>query len=477
MEKVANNMVNQNKLFQENTRMNLRILFTTPPMERIIEPIYDRPKFVRPALAHLAGFLREYGNFKIKCIDAKFEQKNTEKLISEISAFKPDIVAISAYTYEMEDVSILVKKIRETSPYILIVLGGSHITAISKQTMEEIPEIDVGVIGEGENVIVEICKTLSDKASFTNISGIVFRNKEKEIVINKKDGNVDLDSATLPAWDLLPRAEEYFVQTQRGCPFNCNFCLNPGGNIIRMRSADSVIKEISFLIKNFKPERISFGDESFAANKKFVHELLDKMIALSVGDKVSWDIQTHVKFIDDRLLSKMKRAKVKKVDVGVESGDKEILEKMGKMITKEDVVKVFTLFKKYKIKSGAFFIIGHPNETKKTIWETIKFAAEINPTEPIFAIAVPFPGTKIAEYALRGEMGYKNLSLKWSTYRKQINSAVELGGISKKKLKLYLVVGNIYVFIYNLRFFDLIKFAFNYRKSVLSFLKNINSSY
>ena len=457
--------------------MSLRILFTTPPIGEIVEPIYDKPKFTRASIAYLAGFLRESGDFEIKCTDAKFEQKNTEKLIDEISFFKPNIIAISAYTYEIEDVIILAKKIKEIFPYILIVLGGSHVTAIPRQTMEEISEIDIGVIGEGENPIVEICKNFSNKENFVNISSIAFRNKENQIIINKKNENINMRSVASPAWDLFPRAEEYFIQTSKGCPFNCNFCLNPSGNIIRTRSVDSVIKEISFLIENFKPKRISFGDEVFAANKKFTHELLDKMIALNIGDKVSWNIQTHVKFIDDRLLSKMKKAKVKKVDVGVESGDKEILEKMGKMITKEDVVKVFTLLKKYKIKSGAFFIIGHPNETKKTIWETIKFAAEINPTEPIFAIAVPFPGTKIAEYALRGEMGYKNLSLKWSTYRKQINSAVELVGISKNKLKLYLVVGNIYVFIYNLRFFDLIKFAFNYRKSVLSFLKNINSSY
>ena len=453
--------------------MPLKLLLMTPSLEKIIEPLYDQPKFVRPSLAHISGYVRKNSDCQIRCVDAKFEQKNAEKLIAEIRNFNPAVVGISAYTYEMEETNLLVKKIKEFFPELLLILGGSHVSALPQETLKDIPEIDIGIIGEGEKTMLEICKSFSEKKDISKIPGIVFRNAQGNIVMNERAGFEDLKNFPMPAWDLLPKAEEYFVQTARGCPFKCNFCLNPNGNIIRTRLVEDIIEEISFLIEEFKPKRISFGDEAFGANKEMTHRLLDRMIALDIGGKTNWDVQTHVKFIDDELVLKMKRAKVKKVAMGVESGNDQILKKMGKMIDKKEALAAFAKLKKHKVKSAAFFIFGHPDESKKTIWETIRFAAKINPTEPIFAIMVPFPGTKIVEYARKKEKGYLSPSKNWSTYRKQINDALEVSGISKRRLKLYLLFANVYIFAYNLRFLDLIKFSFHYRKSALSFLKNI----
>lgn len=160
------------------------------------------------------------------------------------------------------------------------------------------------------------------------------------------------------------------------------------------------------------------------------------------------------------------------IGMGVESGSEEILKRMGKGTNKDLIIRAFRKTQKYKIKTEAFFILGHPNETKKTIWETIKFAAVLNPTEPVFAIIVPFPGTQIARYAERKEMGYVGLSYNWEDYRKQINNSILLKDISPAKLKYYLVLGSVYVYLANYRFFGLVKFVFKYFDSAVSFLKS-----
>jgi anaerobic magnesium-protoporphyrin IX monomethyl ester cyclase len=454
--------------------MKTKLLLISPYLEKIVEPIYDVPDFIRPSLAYLAGYIRENGEYDIMCVDAKFSKKSLDDLIFLIRNFYPDIVGISAYTYEIKEVKILSERIKKEFPHIMIILGGSHITALPRKTLEEIPEIDIGVIGEGEETLLMICDFFSKKKDFSNIPGIVYRGKNKIITRRKKE-NIDLSRTPLPAWDLFPPANEYYIQTSRGCPFNCDFCFNPNGRIIRNREIKDVIKEIVFLIDNFKPKRISFGDEIFGVEKKRVHSLLDKMISLNISGKVSWDFQTHVSTIDDEILYKMKEAGVSKIELGVESGNEEILKKMGKNIDKKKIIWVFSKLNEYKIKSGAFFILGHPYETKKTIWDTIKFAAILNPDEPIFSIIVPFPGTKIFEYATKKEKGYLNLSEDWSTYRKQINSSIELANIPNRKLKQYLVIANVYFFVYNLRFLDFVKFIFRYRYSVVSFFKNIKN--
>jgi radical SAM superfamily enzyme YgiQ (UPF0313 family) len=284
-----------------------------------------------------------------------------------------------------------------------------------------------------------------------------------------------LNDIPMPAWDILPSAKEYFIQTSRGCPYNCNFCFNPNGNKIRTRTVENIINEINFIIDHFHPERISFGDEAFAANKKFAHELLDVMIAQNIGSKVKWDIQTHVAFIDDELLFKMKKANIQKIELGVESGNESILKNMGKGINKLMIINAFKLTRKHKIKTGAFIIFGHPSETKKTIWETIRFVSKLNPSEPIFAIMVPFPGTKIAEMAKNKSMGYSSISLNWDFYRKQINNSIEFSNFPIRQLKMFLLTGHFYVFLANFRIYGLLKFIYRNRSSAWAFVSRLFS--
>ena len=281
----------------------LRVLLTTPPSGKIIEPLYDKPKFVRPALAVLAGYLRKYSDFEVKCIDAKFEQKNIDKLVEEIINFSPDILGISSFTYEIKEAGKLAEAVKQRLPVCTIVAGGNHISAIPAETMQEFPSFDIGAIGEGEETLLRIGSVFLNKDKLKSIPGIVFRDEKNKISLNKKKLNLSFNIPR-PAWELLPPAREYFIQATRGCPFNCNFCFNPGGHKIRKRAVKDIIDEINFIINKFSPAYIVFGDEVFGADSNFAHQLLDKMIAEDVGNKVKWDIQTHVAFINDELLKK-----------------------------------------------------------------------------------------------------------------------------------------------------------------------------
>ena len=453
--------------------MSLKILLTTPHLEKIIEPLYDKPCFVRNSLAGLAAVLLTNPLFEVKCIDAKFEQKSLEDLIKDIYDFRPDIIGISAYTYEIIDAAQLAATIKLRGINSLIVIGGSHVSAIPIETLKEFLHFDIGVVGEAEITLDQLCKSIEQQFGYEQIEGIVYRNQENRIILNSSREKIsDLDVLPMPAWDLLPRASEYFVQTSRGCPFHCNFCFNPNGNIIRQRSVKNVMDEIEWLINNVHPNKIIFGDETFGAGKNISFNLLDQMIEKNVGKRVKWEIQTHVSFITPELLMKMKEANIAKIELGVESGNQEILRNMGKGISKEKIKNAFKLARKFKIRTGAFLIFGHPNETRKSVWESVRFVASLNPWEPIFAIMVPFPGTKIADYVSNNSMGYQKTKNDWSKYRKQINGVIKLKKFSNAKLKYYLIIANLWVFIRNFRFWGLIKFSATNINNAFNFLKN-----
>jgi anaerobic magnesium-protoporphyrin IX monomethyl ester cyclase len=444
--------------------VKVKILFINPPVLAVLEPWFDEPGFVRTSLAFLAGYLREYGDFEIKCIDAKFEKLSFQQVADRAEDWQPDVIALTAFTNEIKPAAYTAGLIKQRIPKVITVIGGVHVTAIPEQTMREFPSFDIGVVGEGEETFLELCNALKGHNSdLSDIPGLVFRDKIGGVLLTKARPRIlNQDSIPIPAWDLLPRAEEYYIHSIRGCPYNCVFCMNPNGKVARKRSVEKTVEEMEWLINDFSPKRISFGDELFSVDMQRTSELMDVMIERKIGEKVKWDVQTHVAYVNDELLAKMKSANIDKLEMGVETGDEASLRKMGKATNLEMILHSFDLAKKHKIKTGSFLLLGQPNETHRSIWRTIRFAIKINPTEPIFGTMVPYPGTEVAKLAANGEAGFKLISTNWDEYNKQFNGSLEFTNISRRALEWYQIIGYVSVFLFNLRIKDFMEFFFTY---------------
>ncbi|MEI6853738.1 MAG: cobalamin-dependent protein, partial [Bacteroidota bacterium] len=199
----------------------LKIFLTTPPIEKVVEPIYDKPGFIRTSLATLLGILRKDDRLKLGYSDAKFEQKNHASLLAEIVNFEPDLLGISAFTYEIIAAGELAGEVKKRFPDCLVLIGGSHVTALPAQTLIEFPSFDVAVVGEAEHSLPEICEAISLHRDWKQIKGIAYRSTSGDIQCTPTREKIqDLDQFPMPAWDLFPAASEYFIQSSRGCPYN-----------------------------------------------------------------------------------------------------------------------------------------------------------------------------------------------------------------------------------------------------------------
>jgi radical SAM superfamily enzyme YgiQ (UPF0313 family) len=155
-----------------------------------------------------------------------------------------------------------------------------------------------------------------------------FRNG-KEIIKTKPRANIiDQDSLPMPAWHLLPKAKMYNIQTERGCPFNYQFCANHNGRVARKRSAEKVIEEFKLLIELAHPEYINIGDEIFTVDMPIANQIMELMIENNIHNQVKWDVQTHVKYINRGLMKQFNRAKIYELHMGVEAGDEISLKKL-----------------------------------------------------------------------------------------------------------------------------------------------------
>ena len=127
------------------------------------------------------------------------------------------------------------------------------------------------------------------------------------------------------------------------------------------------------------------------------------------------------------------------------------------MNVKKRIINARNLFKDAGITTCSFFIFGHPNETIKSIWDTIKFATKLNCEETAIGIMVPYPGTEIYDMALKGANGYVKMSFDWDDYNKQMGNAIELKNISRRQLELLQLSAYFWLYIVNGRWKDLYK--------------------
>lgn len=451
----------------------MKVIIVSPPAKKIVEPYYDRPNFPRTALAFLAGHLRRsMPELQVHVKDAKFDRESFDTVCELIVANGYDVLALTAMTNEIKAAALLAKMVKAKNPKIITVIGGVHVTAIPKRTMEEFPEFDYGVIGEGEQIFENFLRELLAETQVIQTAGVCFITKG---TYNENRGGMplaDQDSLT-PAWDMFRSAEEYMIQTSRGCPFTCNFCMNPGGRIVRARSVETTLDEIGFLLDKMQPKSLYFGDEIFTVKKSRVMEICEGMIRRGYHKRVKWWCQTHVNTLDRELVKVMKEAGCILVGLGIETGDEETLKHMGKGINKDKIKKAIKILKEEKLNFDSMFILGQPNETLDTVQSTIDFAVELNPATPIFGLMVPYPGTQVGEMAMRGEGGYKLLSHDWDAFNKQIGNALELKGITRVQLERIQFMGYIQVFLYNFRFLDFFKFCFRYKSEGFEALKRI----
>lgn len=450
-----------------------RICLINPPVIGILEPWYDTPSFGRSALAYLAGYLRQYSGYSIKIIDAKLERLNFQEVLDLVKTFNPHVVGLTAYTNEIKPAAYQAALLKETLPDLVTVIGGVHITALPKITLEEFASFDIGVVGEGEITLYELCDALRSGKEITTINGLVCRRDGEILVTQARQRIANQDSIPFPAWDMLPASETYFIQSERGCPFSCLFCMNPNGKVARKRSVPNVVEELLWIIRDFKPKHISFGDELFSVDMPRTRQLLDAMIASKIGDYVTWDLQTHVHFVDEPMFRQFKQAKVKRVELGIETGDDELLRKMGKGTNLQKILLACDAAKKEGVKIGTFFLFGQPNESNKSLEATIKLAVRINPDLPMFGLMTPYPGTEIAKMAAKGEGGYRLLTTNWDEYNKQIGGAMEFANLSRRQIEWIQIKAYAKVYLYNYRFADFIRFVWEYRKGAWEVFKKI----
>lgn len=357
-------------------------------------------------LCSIAAVVRQIGH-SVKIIDGQALNLSEKDIVEEVIYSNCEVVGITSTTSTFPIVERLAKLIKQENHKIIIVVGGVHISALPMETFKNCPEIDIGVIGEGENTFSELLNIISRKGNLEEVRGIIFRNKGEIHITPQRPLIKNLDDLPFPAWDLLEGfPEKYRLQAQsvadfpstsvctsRGCTGKCIFCdRRVFGNWPRAHSPDYVIAMIKELYYRYGVKNIQFEDDNFMLFQDRLIRICELLKKEKL--KLSWSCQARIDSVTFEILKLMKEAGCWQILFGIESGSQKIINLMEKGFSVSQAEEAIHLTKKAGILAKGLFITGFLGETQFTLEESRLFIKKSQLDDISLHYFMPFPGSK-----------------------------------------------------------------------------------
>ena len=350
-----------------------------------------------------AAVLEKAGN-NVKFIDGATLNLNEEDIKKIITEFDPALVVCHTTTPSIyNDISFA--KISKEISDAKTVLVGPHVSAVVENTFE-IANGAVDIIARGEYDY--ILKDIAQGRSLTEIEGISYI--KDGITINNPPRNpVDVNELPFPAWhhikpewykDAGKRFPFLTLISGRGCFGSCTFCRDTPvmyGKKLRYRDPKLVVDEIEYDLKLFPYiKEIMFETDTFTASPAHVQGVCEEILKRNLN--ITWSCNVRVD-IDLALLPLMRKAGCRMLMIGFEFGTQEALDAVKKGIKLEQSVKFAQAAHKLSFTLHGCFMIGAPDETKKSAQKTIDFAKSLPLDTVQFSGICVYPGTELYEWA------------------------------------------------------------------------------
>jgi radical SAM superfamily enzyme YgiQ (UPF0313 family) len=376
----------------------------------------------------VASQAREAGHADIHILDMKVEDWTPERCVEELERLRPDVVGLSAMTYEAGCLHAVAKLVKQRLPGTVVIAGGPHPSVACDDVMQD-EAVDFVVRGEGEAAFVELLDGIAaDRADWTGCLGIAWRRGGE--VVNELDRPVpdDLDSMPFPAWDLIDHEKYHTVPrggviyahkefatmfSSRACPWRCTYCHNSYGKKFRERSGEDVLAEMELLVTKYGVKEFVFMDDIFNLRRERAATIAQGIIDRGWKIRLTFPNGFRGDILDEELVVLLKQAGMYRCMVAVESASPRIQKVMKKRLKIDKVKHIVDFIAKQGVMVHGAFMLGFPTETEEEMQATIDWAADSAFHTAAFFRVIPFKGTELFEEV---EHAGFELPTDWSAY-------------------------------------------------------------
>lgn len=338
----------------------------------------------------------------------------------KIEDFNPDLMAISVVENTYSTAKQMIKSLPDKMKKIPIMWGGVFATFAPQLILRD----NIGDYicrGEGDDAIVELCKSLAREEKPEKVQNFWIR-KNGNIIKNNMGPLADLENAPLPDYSLFDDHAIYRamqgkirrtigLETQRGCTYTCAYCNSPsqvmlhkneiGQMFARKKSIPRVRKELEFLHKKFNLELIYFLDDTFLAlsEKRF-----DELYEMYSDFKIPFWMNTRCETMTEKRAKKLEEMNMLRMSFGIEHGNeryrKDILKRS---LKNERMIEAFKMTSGKKYITNGNCIIGMPEENRELVFDSIEFTRllpeDVEKTGAF--IFAPYHGTPLRDLAVK----------------------------------------------------------------------------
>ncbi len=329
--------------------------------------------------------------------------EDLEHAIGEMKLQGVNLIGISAMNIEGDFALESYSRLKGRFPDAKFIFGGVLFSTMPEKASKDA----MVVVGPGEKTVYDL---LTGRIEY-QVGTIIGEHLEK------------FDFNPLPARSMVSKfgnkemENEAILQTSRGCPFQCTFCLSK--ELRRTKMSYYELEDVVQLAKDyyelFSFNRFFISDDIFFMNTERVSLFCDMFDELGLPFK--FRAMSHAKIDDIDMYRRVAASGFWKVSIGAESGDNEVLKAIGKRITVDDIERSVVQIKEAGLRAETLFIIGHPQDTKETIEKTIALGVRLKRKYGVtswFSLAQPFPGTEFGRQSQVTGQIIPNTDKEWS---------------------------------------------------------------
>ena len=359
-------------------------------------------------IAYLVSYIKAKGlpcSFDVLDISGNFRNRS-ELIKNKLATVKPDLIGISIFSSLASEARELIQDIKAMSN-TPIVVGGPHISVVQEEFLKE-TKAEYGIMMDGEVPFYNMIRAIfidNDMNALEAIPGLIYRNSRGKYTSQQNSNMIiDLDEIPFPDYSIFD-LNEYpsfklarLMLSSRGCPYGCTYCgvSLVTGKRFRKRSAINFVDEMEEYVKQ-GIKIFGVFDDAFNIDLIRAKEICHQILARKLN--IQWELANGLRAntVDRELIQLLKLSGCTIIGFGLESGHPEILKKIKKGLTLEQMDKALRLAKEMGITAVVNLIIGHPDETYETARETLRVAERLPASYVNIYGLIPTKGTEAYE--------------------------------------------------------------------------------
>jgi radical SAM superfamily enzyme YgiQ (UPF0313 family) len=378
-------------------------------------------------LAYLSSALKEAGH-EVSALDLVWVEDLQETVSDALVRFKPDVVGIyirNTDDYNIDPPTLLLPMIRDLVGCLKeggineerIIVGGVPVTNLKKALMQYI-QVKFACIGEGEETFVKFIERINRDESCKDVAGVAYLEGNDYFENEKKI--VNFNEIAPPDWDIYE--EKHFsipnkyglktslsIQTKRGCPYNCIYCVAPGveGNELRRRNPVKVVDEMERAVKRYPGIPIDVIDNDFNMPREHGEAICREIIKRNL--ELKWTCAIYPKYTTRDFLELLKKANCVRIDLGADSGSPRMISNLNRpAYTPGHLVNISKWCKELGLDIYVACTLAGPGESVYTLRETFNILEKMEleskdgyPTVIFYCGLRIYPGTGLEQVALQ----------------------------------------------------------------------------